>query len=341
MTPDGTPMDALGEQTRLFNIAMKHTGGDAEKARLMAAGQYDDVTAIKGKFSFPAQGRHGIFLIFLNLATRRLVSVDSLVLSDGGIADRVRIFDNWKLFNADFRSAVSSTGENSTGSFEFSNHLADSLDGYDIYELVGSWDLDAASEVIAEIVEKYYRLGPPQCQIEMEKTSSLALELEGIRLEAADEGRGKTAAGEDERLAEIERQAQYVVPGKLIVSPVRGKYINDVRAGENIRVLLTAKDAISVKVAKLLNAYTEEGEILPIKGRVKEKLSQGKFGYIIYALVAKNVLAKIIEEENVKIEMDAVSLEAPDDGGKSRLVLYLSLLLGLVVLTLIIIFSLL
>ncbi|HSV97943.1 MAG TPA: hypothetical protein VLM75_13565 [Spirochaetota bacterium] len=340
MTPDGASSDALGEQARLFNIAMKHTGGDMEKARLMVAGQYDDVAAIKGKFSLPSSGTHGIFLIFLNISTRRLVSVNSLVLPDSGFADRARIFDSWKLFYADFGSAVRSSGENSTGSFEFSNHLTDSLDGYDIYETVDSWDLDAASNVIAEIVEKYYRAEPPRCQIEMEKTSSLALELEGVQIEGADDARRVAAAGADDRLAEIERQAQYVVPGKVIVSPVRGKYINDVRTGENIRVLLTAKDAISVKVAKLLNAYTEEGEILPIKGRVKEKVSQGKFGYIIYALVAKNVMAKIIEEENVKIEMDAAPLEEPADRGEGRLVLYLALLLGLVILALIIIFSL-
>jgi len=56
--------------------------------------------------------------------------------------------------------------------------------------------------------------------------------------------------------------------------------------------------------------------------------------------VAKNVMAKIIEEENVKIEMEGGSPESTSDKGDSRLVLYLSLLLGLVVLTLIIIFSL-
>ena len=51
-------------------------------------------------------------------------------------------------------------------------------------------------------------------------------------------------------------------------------------------------------------------------------------------------MAKIIEEENVKIEMEGGSPESTSDKGDSRLVLYLSLLLGLVVLTLIIIFSL-
>ncbi|HNU91082.1 MAG TPA: hypothetical protein PKO25_04360 [Spirochaetota bacterium] len=338
MTPDDAQMTALGEQAKLFNIAIKHTGGDMEKARLMVAGQYEDVAVIKGKFSLPAMGKYGVFLIFLNIVTRRLANVNSLVLSDAGFTERTRIFDAWRLFNSDFRSAARSAGDASSGSYEFSAHLADSLDGYDIYTPIDAWDLDAASDIVSEIIEKFYRGESPQCQIELEKTSSLAMELEGVQIEGKGEVEG--AAGGDERLAEIERQAQYVVPGRVIVSPVRGKYINDVRPGDTIRVLLTAKDAISVKVSKLLNAYTEEGEFLPIKGRVKEKIAQGKFGYIIYALVAKNVMAKIIEEENVKIEMEGGSPESTSDKGDSRLVLYLSLLLGLVVLTLIIIFSL-
>lgn len=339
MTPDGAHMEALGEQAKLFNIAMKHTGGDMEKSRMMVAGQYDDVVAIKGKFSLSTAGKYGLFLIFLNIVTRRLVNVNSLVVSESVFTDRARVFDAWRLFNSDFRSAVRSSGEASSGSFEFATHLADSLDGYDIYTFVDSWDLDAASDIIAEIIEKFYQGERPQCQIEMEKTSSLAMELEGLQIEGQDEG-AHAVTGGDDRLAAIERQAQYVVPGKVIVSPVRGKYINDVKPGDSVRVLLTVKDAISVKVAKLLNAYTEEGEFLPIKGRIKEKISQGKFGYIIYALVAKNVMAKIIEEENVKIEMEGGAVEEPAERGESRLVLYLSLLLGLIVLTLIIIFSL-
>ena len=110
MTPDGAPQEALGEQAKLFNIAMKHTGGDMDKARMMVAGQYDDVVAIKGKFSLSAAGKYGIFLIFLNIVTRRLVNVNSLVLSDSVFTDRARVFDDWRLFNADFRSAVRSSG---------------------------------------------------------------------------------------------------------------------------------------------------------------------------------------------------------------------------------------
>ena len=190
MTPDDAQMTALGEQAKLFNIAIKHTGGDMEKARLMVAGPYEDVVVIKGKLSLPALGKYGVFLIFLNIVTRRLANVNSLVLSDAGFTERTRIFDAWRLFNSDFRSAARSAGDASSGSYEFSAHLADSLDGYDIYTPIDAWDLDAASDIVSEIIEKFYRGESPQCQIELEKTSSLAMELEGVQIEGQGEVEG-------------------------------------------------------------------------------------------------------------------------------------------------------
>jgi len=122
---------------------------------------------------------------------------------------------------------------------------------------------------------------------------------------------------------------------------VRGRYINEVSIGEKIKVQLIKKDEISLKVAKVLNALTEEGEMLPIKGRIKEKLPLDKKGFIIYALVAKNVLAKIVEEENVKIEMDSQAVEQKPEQGEARLLIYAALLVGLFLVTILIVYALL
>jgi len=62
-------------------------------------------------------------------------------------------------------------------------------------------------------------------------------------------------------------------------------------------------------------------------------------GYTIYALVAKGVLVKIIEEENVKIQLDRPEEEVVDKGKEdSRLVFFISVLVGLILLTGIILF---
>ncbi len=105
-------------------------------------------------------------------------------------------------------------------------------------------------------------------------------------------------------MREIEAQVEYVIPGSVIVSPVKGKYINDIKAGEKITVMLSGKDPVSDKIARMFNAITSDGQYLPVKARIKEKVPLSTGGFAIYALVAKNVLVKIIEEENVKIETD-------------------------------------
>ncbi len=344
MSPDNTQMDPLGEQTRLINMALKYTQGNLDKARLMAAGQLDDVVIIKGKYSAGNPDFYGALVVFLNIESHYIMNINTLTLPESGKIDRMRIFDGWKTFYGELMRLIGEEGMRDKAVYEFSNHLADSMVGYDIYDDLENADIEGVTQVLSEIIGKFHGNNKVKCQIEMEKTSSLSMELEGIPTEAFSgnempSGDDLLETPEDKKMREIEEEAKYVIQGKLIVSPVRGKYINDIKPGENIKVQLVSQDEISKKVAKVLNAYTEEGEFLPIKGRVKEKISLGKSGYIIYSLVAKNVLAKIIEEENVKIEMDSPGTAEKTDKKDTRLVLYVTLLLGLVMLTLIVLFA--
>jgi hypothetical protein len=107
-------------------------------------------------------------------------------------------------------------------------------------------------------------------------------------------------------------------------------------------LLLTARDPVSMKVAQTLNAINDDNEFMPIRGRVREKVPLDKNGYILYCLIAKNVLAKIIEEENVKIEMDGAENSGKENaGGGSRLVIYAVALVGVILLLFLLIYALL
>jgi hypothetical protein len=343
MPSDNVQIEAFNEQKRLITMAMKYTGGDHEKARLMAAGKYNDVIVIKGKFYIESASVAGVFIIFLNMVTRRVLNINAIVLQYSAPVDRMRIFDNWRTFYNDFGQLAKKEGERASGSYEVSRHIADSLEGYDIFSFVESSDLRITTSTIAEILGKFYNNPRIQCQIELDRTNSLTLELDGIPIEdtsSPELSDTEDVTDEEKQIAEIEKQADFVINGKLIVSPVRGKYINDVKPGENLKLLFVDKDELSVKVAKTLNSYTEEGEFLPVKGRIKEKFPIESGGYIIYAFVARNVLAKIVEEENVKIEMDSPSQEEKEEKGDSKLILYITLLLGLVLFSLIIILAL-
>lgn len=342
MPDENSQFDSLSEQARLINIALKYTNGDLEKAKLMAAGQLNDVSVIKGRFASDSTLTYGIFIVFINYINKYIVNVNALIMSTKNIFDKAKIFNNWKSFQSDFEIFIRDEAEFSLDASDFTTHLSSSIMGYDIFSQLDREDLDGVTADVKEIIGKFlddYRL---QCQIEVEKTSSLSLELEEIPVEVPaietplpEEENALTE--EDRIIAQIEEDAEYIVPGRVIVSPVRGKYIKDITSGESIKIVFTNRDEISLTIARMLNALTEDDEYIPVKARIKAKIPTGGGGYIIYGVIAKNTLVKIIEEENVKIEMD-LSQRLPDaKRGESSLLLYIALLLGLLSLTLFVI----
>lgn len=344
MANDKTQFDSLNQQTQLIDRALKYTDGNLEKARLMVAGQNNDVKVIKGRFAIEESLVYGIFIIFINIMNKYVMNVNTLLVTNKVVFSKARVFDNWRTFYLDFGKYIKKEGENAMGSYDFTNHVLSSLTGYDIITEVEKENLESVTRDLKDIIGKFFSVSALQCQIEIEETNSLALELEDIPVEilGKDDSIGESGesadSGEVSQLKKIEEEAEYIVNGKIIVSPVKGKYINDISVGESIKVLLVNKDPISMGVARTLNALSSEGEYLPVKVRVKAMLPIETGGFTIYCVIAKNVLVKIIEEENVKIEVDmdkSSSLEK-DEG---KLIIYLALLFGLVLITLLIIFS--
>jgi hypothetical protein len=94
---------------------------------------------------------------------------------------------------------------------------------------------------------------------------------------------------------------------------------------------------MTLNIAKKLNALSEDNNYLPVKARIKAKIPIEGGGYIMYGVIAKNVLVKIIEEENVKIEVDSIQSDTNILKSDSHLLIYLALLMGLIALSLFII----
>jgi len=338
--------DSLSEKTKNIEIAIKYTGGDIDKAKSMVAGQYQDIIVIKGKFNVENIDQSGIFFSFINIIDEYIANITSVMSSGPVLFNKTRIFDDWKpLFN-DLSEVIKS--DTIVNSDNFSNFLLDSFISYDVFPLVQDGNLDELTRTVKEILIKSFNDKSVQCQIELEPTSSLAIVLAGITIDKPgtgeetrkDEGTGGEAVV-DERISSIEKEASYVIPGKIIVSPVKGKYINDITIGEKISVILPGRDPVSQKILSLLNAVDKEGNVLPIKGRVKDKIPLEKSGYIIYAFVAKKVLVKIIEEENVKIQIDRPVEEEEEARSDSKFLYFILALIGLIIVSIFIIYMLL
>jgi hypothetical protein len=344
--PEINQFDSLNEKTRHVNIALKYTRGNMDKAKQMVNGQLNDVIITKGKFSVGGH-TYGVFLIFFNLENSYIMNLNSLLSPNKSLIDKISVNDSWKFFYTKFKDVVNSEAESSQkagSSYEFTRHLIDSLSGYNVFDYIVDNNIEAVTDILRELIEKYYNRDEAQCQVDFEKTSSLNLELAGIPVEEPGSlpERGQEEPGglseEDKLIARIEKEADHVIEGRVIVSPVKGKYINDIQQGDKIRILLkNVEDQVSIKVAAAQKAISPDGEMLPVKARVKAKIPLSQGGYMMYGVVAKNILARVVEEENVKIEIETAPQAETGKETDSQTLLYIAILIGALLVALLVI----
>ena len=337
--------ESLNERTRLIEISLKYTDGDMEKAKAMASGQYLDTVVVKSKFFMQKAGRSGMFLAFFNIRDEYISFVETVVVSNASIYDKSRIFDDWKILFGDINAFRQ--GNDVVEIAGLNDRIIDEMVSRDIFPDVQGGNLDDLTKSSVLILRQVFGDQQVQCQVEIEPTSSLMMELGGVPLatpqtsEPAPKEKQKEDIPETEferRIRQIEEEANYVVDGASIVAPVKGKYINEIKVGEKIMVLLPNKDPVSRKVLNVLEAVDSDGRISPIKGRIKDKVPMEKGGVIIYALVAKGVLAKLVEEENVKIRMEDTEIDSGDPKSENRILILMASLLFLIIIGSIILF---
>jgi hypothetical protein len=225
--------------------------------------------------------------------------------------------------------------------------LVESMISHDVFPDVLEGKLENLTATLQRILQEHYETRQLQITLEMEDTSSMEMELLDVPMEDMTTGEDEEGESdpesmkedtpevtqEDEKISRIEDEANYVVEGKSIVSPVKGRFLSDIAVGEKMKVLLNGSDGVTKKILNVLNAYGEDGHPLPIKGRVKEKIPYNRGGYIFYVLVAKGILAKLVEDENVKVLMDTPVVEEDEikEEGSLAFILLGALLFVLIV----------
>lgn len=338
--------DSFNHKTKLLNIALKYTNGDIQRAKFMIGGQYNDVKIIKGKFEIDDSKINCIFIIFINIPNKYIMNINCIIVQNDNIISKASIFDSWKAFNADLADCQKKKGESALPSSNFLQLVINIFEKQDIYTEIEGDNLENLTRIITDIIKKAYSVSRVNCKLNIDNSNSLTLELSNIPIEEPKNTKDKEALDEldekqAEKIAEIESKAEYVLNGRIIISPIKGKPISEIKTGDKIKILLSGKDDFIIQIAKSLSALSDDNEILPVNMRITEKFPMGKKGYYIYGLIAKNVLVKIIEEEDVKIETDSVqkiTKSDKDEKSKSdKTMLYIVLLTGLLLLILIII----
>mgnify|MGYP001271521200 CR=1 FL=1 len=318
--------DTISEKAKRIEISLKYTASDMEKAKLMASGKLQDVMVIKGKFAVADKSSSGMVLFFINTLYEYISAVRIVMCQNTSIFSSVRIFDGWKVL---YKNLVAyEAGSDAVNSGSLSEQMLDGFISNDLFPDTQNKNLDFLSVAIQDMLKKSLESDKIKCQFDLEPASSLDVELAGISImlptqepapaepqqEQAQPQKSQASTAFQKRLEDLESNATYIVEGCCVLSPVRGKHINDVFKGERIMVSLSSNDAMSDKIINAYKARDEDGQALPIPGRVVEKIpnEEGK-GVILYVLIAKGIYAKIIEEESVKVETEVTRAGQSDD----------------------------
>jgi len=340
--------DSISGQTLSNNdpriqAALEFTGGDEEKAKQMISGDYLDIRIIKGKYALSEVGYYGNYMVFMNIETNTFLNVSLISYFDKTFFEDFNPVISWKEYYKTCERIAGSTSLVDVA--DLIPHLVASLVGYDIVTDLRTQDEANASATVSDILSRFYASNKIENVLHIEATTSLELQDERIPIKKIDAKREQADAAPVDTRPEIEKKATFVVEAKAIVSPLKGKIVNDLKKGDRIILLLVNRDGASLKIAEALGALDEERNYLPIKGRLVEKVPVEKIGYYLYCAIAKNALAKIPEEGNVQIEVaedtPAVNTENVEKEKKSSdksLMLYIVLLIGLAIFAAIVIY---
>lgn len=315
----------VSEKAKKIETALKYTNGDMEKAKFMAAGKLQDVVAVKGKFVIPEHNQSGAFVAFINVAQEYIGAVKSVLTKNTATYSRIRIFDDWRSLYKNIQAYE--TGSDASNSGGIAEGLLDLMIKRDVFPDVQKMNLEYLAVAMQDMIKEIFRSEKAKCQVDLEKTSSMDVDLIGIEIMVPDYSAPQAQesvyeSSEQEmkkipdtpfrkKLAELESKATFIVEGCCVLSPVKGKPISEISAGERILVSLTAGDPVSEKIIDAYKARDYDGKPMPVVGRVMEIVpNEETKGVILYVLVAKGIYAKIIEEEPVRIQTELTQIAA-------------------------------
>jgi len=316
----------FSEQSKKHQIALYYTMGDQEKAKKMVTGGYSDLYVIKCVFS--SSSVYGGFIAFISPVYLKAVSGYIIITRSFDLVD-VKTTKDWRAFERQLVEAAKKGEHDEVFSSQVRDGLIKALTLQEISNLSKLLDQDngiAINRYMQKFIANVAGLQNMALTADYEKISSLSMELHSITSvkitpEELVKGQCKeptpdiTVEKTDDALAG--KEIKLILNGALILSPIKGKEISTLAVGDRIMISLVDKNPKSIDVAKAFNAYDSEKGIRPIPGRIVSiKLDEY---YTIYAIVAKGIYIKIVEEETlIKVSMDPAHYQSAETGGDEK-----------------------
>lgn len=305
--------NSFSEQARKHQIALYYTMGDDDKAKKMVTGDYTDLYVIKGKFS--SSSVYGAFIVFLNTVYQKAMHTYIILTRSFDLVD-MKTSRDWRSFER-LLLETSKKGEHDE---VFSGQVRENIiKGFTMQEIANLSKLleqdngIAINHFLQKFISAIAGLQNMEFTCDYEKISSLAMEIHSVTSVKVSQSELAAGQGKQPTPAEIRvektddalegKEVKLVLNGALILSPIKGKDISTLSVGDRIMISIIDKNPKAVDVAKAFNAYDAEKGVRPIAGRIVSIKRTDTF--TIFAIVAKGIYIKIVEEENnIKIAMD-------------------------------------
>lgn len=335
-------MNNLSDQAKKYDIALYYTNGDQDKAKKMVANSYWDMVAIKAMFS--SSSLFGAFILFFNLDFLRLEHSVFVISPDYQIQS-LNFRDDWKNFEKEImnsRTSSASSRINSDFSEKFGKGFTLSL-SKELGKNVKNNDMTQITHMLQRFLQEISELKRIVLAVDVQKMSSLQMEqfsLSSTKVSTKvkamkkkkDDDTGETASLETNEPQVGKDGIKFIIKSTLVLSPIKGKSISSVVEGDKIMVVMIENIPQVIEIAKAFQAFNaEQNKVEAVPARVTSVDYIDGIGYQIYAVIAKGIMAKVLEEErNIKIALDPSSQVYQDTSAPSKGGLSVPVIIGLV-----------
>ncbi|MBN2159302.1 MAG: hypothetical protein JW807_07890 [Spirochaetes bacterium] len=314
---------SLADYTKKLEIATFYANGNEDRAKQIVAGTLKDVYAIKGRFS--STSSFGAFIAFFNNQYLTLNSVYP-VISDSFALKEMKTNVEWVAYEQAMLEFHGGNQHDDVMERQFKNTFTSSFTltfSGELKKMVEEGNEIDTNRRFQQMIQDRMGYQGVNMVVDVEKITSLDMELYSLTSRKMEEYRAHQEQTKDLELdIQVEpdqndmdalqgREVKLIVRGSLILSPISGRDIGLLVAGDRLKIKVLDNHPKAVHLLKVLNAYQDE-QVQPIIGRIVSMRHRADGGYTIFAAVAKGIFVKIEElEEGIKVAIDTSYMSAP------------------------------
>ena len=345
------------EQNELIAMAQESVSSEAN-VTLLLEGKLVDALLIKA--SVLVESRTGIMVLLFSLEKGDLLEAYS-IFGNSHLLNRIRTFENYGQFLKDLIEAVQAGGIERALSDRIGRAIYKGLDGQAMlqqFPKILKKNFPDFCMLTQQIINSELRIQTTKVQMDIEKVSSLKFRVNNplgamyapilnpykeiktepkkIVVPILENSPEKIKA--EAMISEVQKEFKQVLMCKTVVAPVAGIDFGNLKENMKLLFVLPFQTPEEIALAKSVGAVTKEGAIKPISGDFLKIINGGKNEFHIFAKGPNGILLRAFEERPVKLAVSKKNQQATKKDERSDLGKMMSVIIGILVVLIIILF---